>query len=93
MQKVCVLEDRLDLIGLKLANEVPIECLTGLGGNLLGFGPGFLVAVFTKISGTECEKIMNQLVRVVLVTTTSVICFESRLALAAAAATESTIAW
>lgn len=65
MKKVRIFENRLDLIGLELANEVPIEGLVGLGCNLLGFGPSFLVAVFTKISGTKRKKVMDQLVRVV----------------------------
>ena len=65
MEKVGIFENRFDLIGLKLADEVPIELLVGFGGNLLGLRSGFLVAVFTKISSTQCQKIVNQLVRVV----------------------------
>jgi uncharacterized membrane protein len=65
MKKVGILKNRFDLIGLKLANKVPIEPLIGFGSNLLGLGAGFLVPIFTKISSTQCQKIVNQLVRVV----------------------------
>jgi hypothetical protein len=65
MKKVGILENRFDLIGLELANEVPIEPLTRFSCNLLSLGSGFLVAVFTKIPRSKCKQVINQLVRMV----------------------------
>jgi hypothetical protein len=66
MNKVCVVQHRPDLIGLKLAYEVPTHRFRRRSQHLFGLWSGFLIAVFSEVPSTQRYQVKNELRWVIL---------------------------